>query len=813
MNEKEFEKLFKDLFFSKTENDLDITLKKYPQLDNPRNWKPLGNVEHNIGLIENQQSSPIAALIEKITNSIDAILMKKCYESKIDPKSTHAPKNMEEAISKFFNDFKNWDLSSFRKQQAEEIQIIADGPRMETSLIVYDNGEGQHPEKFEETFLSLLAGNKSEIHFVQGKYNMGGTGAIAFCGRKRYQLIGSKKYDNSGKFGFTLIRKHKRNEVEQKTRKDTWYEYLLIDGNIPAFTIAALDLGLHNRSFKTGTVLKLYSYDLPEGSRSVISRDLNQSINEFLFEPALPILTIDKPERYPKDINLQRDLYGLKRRLESEESKYIEDYFSIDDSFGEMGRVKITCYVFMTKIDQKSVKESKETIQREFFKNNMSVMFSLNGQTHGHYGSEFITRSLKMPLLKDYLLIHIDCTNMNPDYRNELFMASRDRLKGGLESRDLRNHLATILKKSKLEEIDKRRRASISIESSDTNETLKALSRNLPLKSELYKLLNQTFKLNQKKDTHDTKKKEKKPQKDSKDSFQPKRYPSYFKLSKKNDGNTEVAKIPIGGERIIAFSTDVENSYFDRIDDPGDLKIALLNLKPNDVRGGLKPGLPKEISEVLNIRKASPDDGTIKISMNPTENVSVGDAIQVKVEFGDKAQSFEEIFWVKICAPEEPKEKAPIKDDNELEDLGLPEVISVYKEKKENHPGWENCEEAGISMDEYTVVYPLVEGEQLVKIYINMDSHVLMTYKSNKKALSQDQIMLADNKYLSAVYFHVLFLYTISKQRKYAIQHLEGEETPKDVDLADYLSDLFKSYYSEFLLNFGMDDLLQTLGD
>lgn len=56
-------------------------------------WVPLGGNENNFGVIENQQSSPIAALIEKITNSIDAILMRRCTENGIDPRSAAAPPN------------------------------------------------------------------------------------------------------------------------------------------------------------------------------------------------------------------------------------------------------------------------------------------------------------------------------------------------------------------------------------------------------------------------------------------------------------------------------------------------------------------------------------------------------------------------------------------------------------------------------------------------------------------------------------------------------------------------------------------------
>ena len=250
--------LFKKLYFAKTEDDVDSVIKADPEVFKRENWHPLGGNENNFGVIENQQSSPIAALIEKITNSIDAVLMKKCSEAGIDPKSERAPQSMEEAKAKFFENHSNWDLARFRKQQSESIQIIADGPRFNTSLIIYDD-EGQHPHRFEDTFLSLLSGNKNEIHFVQGKYNMGGSGAIVFCGKKRYQLIGSKRYDNSGQFGFTLIREHSLSKEEEKTKKNTWYEYLKIDGEIPAFQAEQQDLGLHNRMFTTGTIIKLYS--------------------------------------------------------------------------------------------------------------------------------------------------------------------------------------------------------------------------------------------------------------------------------------------------------------------------------------------------------------------------------------------------------------------------------------------------------------------------------------------------------------------------------------------------------------------------
>ena len=400
-------RLFWDIYQAPVEGEVEKTLERYSLLNNPENWRPYGGNESNFSVVENQQASPIPALIEKITNGTDAILMRACLERGINPCSLQAPKSIDEALQRFFPDHKNWDLPSARREQAKRLQILADGPRRETSLIIYDDGEGQKPEDFENTFLSLLRGNKNNIHFVQGKYNMGGAGAVAFCRRHRYQMIASKRFGNHGAFGFSLVRRHPLTTDEEKTRKTTWYEYLVINGQIPSFACGSLDLGLHKRHFVTGTVIKLYSYDLPEGSRSVISRDLNQSVNEYLFDPALPVFTVDKLERYPKDRNLERHLYGLKRRLEEEDNRYVAQFFSEETRDAEIGKIKTTCYVFKTRVDERPVKETRDTIRREFFKNNMSILFSINGQVHGHYTSEFVTRSLKFPLLKDYLLVHV----------------------------------------------------------------------------------------------------------------------------------------------------------------------------------------------------------------------------------------------------------------------------------------------------------------------------------------------------------------------------------------------------------------------
>lgn len=791
--------IFLELFHAPNEDSVDEIINKYPQFFKDENWKPFGGDVNMFGIVRGQQSNPIAALVEKVTNSIDALLMKKCYLAGIDPKTNSAPRTMEEAINKFFPDHKQWDLATFRKKQAEEIQILADGTPRNTSVIIYDNGEGQHPNQFEKTFLSLVRGNKINIHFVQGKYNMGGSGALGFCGKKRYQLIGSKRFDGSGNFGFTLCRQNKIGDSND-SRRFSYYEYLKVDDEIPSFEIEELDLKLLNRKFHTGTIIKLYSYQFPSGY-SGFAQDLNQSLNEFLFEPVLPVYTVDNKDRYPHNKVLELDLFGLKRRLEEDKNDYVEDFFSESYEDELFGKAKVTCYVFKPKLDGRNVKESKKIIGDRFFRNNMSVMFSVNGQVQGSYTSEFITRTLKFNLLKDYLLIHCDCTEMKADFREELFMSDRERLKGGEESISLRDYLGKRLRKSKLDEINRQRKESIGMDSEDTSELIKSFAKNLSKDSELFALLQNTLKLEEKKENKKTEGKNTREEKEE-TPFNPNRFPTLFKIQGKK-GESSVISIPLNGEKSIKFESDIPDDYFDRTDEAGDLQLAILKIKRNDSDGGTIAGKEKDISEFLNIVKSSPNKGKIKLTLNPTGQLKVGDELEIKISLTSPGDDKEEIILVKIKEPESPKETSK-QPELEPENIGLPELYRITKNE------WAQCEAKGIEMNYETVMYPVGEGDKLLSVYINLDSKVFLNHRSKLK--SEDQIFIAQKRYLSSVYFHTIFLYMITKKRKYSIS-LTKEEHVNEVTVDDYLRDVFDSFYSDFLLNFGMEQLMGALDD
>ena len=804
-----YAEIFNNLLKAESENEAEAIIST---ISLSHNWYPIGAIENNFGVIDNQQASPIAALIEKITNSIDAILMRKCLEAGKDPKSAEAPGSMSDAVAQFFGpDYKNWYLQRIRKRQAESIQILAHGAHNNPCITIYDDGEGQHPDCFEKTFLSLLGGNKNEISFVQGKYNMGGTGAIVFCGKKnKYQLIGSRRYDSTGDFGFTIIRKHPRTKDEKKTTKNTWYEYLKIDDRIPRFPITELDIGLSGRKFTTGTIIRLFDYDLPRGSRGALPQEVKRAINQFLFEPALPVYLKDTPKRYPRNKVLEGDCFGLKRQLEDDENKYVEYHFTDKLHYHDIGEIRVTCYVFKAKVDGRSVKETRDIISRGFFYDNMAVLFSLNGQVHGHYTSEFITLALKMPLLKHYLLIHVDCTNLEIDYRQELFMASRDRLKGSDETNDLRKRVADSLQNGRLTEIHKERQNAISVEGGDAKDMLRAFSKNLPFTKDLTRMLKQTFEIEQFDETkknNQRKHKEKTKSKKDKEPFNPKRYPSFFRLT---TGKVDkFITIPEGGERTIQFATDVEDKYFDRSDDSGELQVSILHYNRNKSVGGNATGIVERPDKLLDIRKSSPSDGTIRIDFGATNELRVGNEIEIDVTL-EGPEEFETRFWLKVVEPQPKPKKVEKPVQDEEPPIGLPQYELVYKKPPVDSPDastWDRLGDSGIEMDYGIVMYPYVEGEgQLDKVFINMDSTVLRNYVSRNSAKSIDQKELAEKRYISSIYFHTIFLFSITKNKRYELKLDEQR-----VELNEYLRDVFSTHYCEFLLNFGTEQLMETL--
>ena len=68
-------------------------------------------------------------------------------------------------------------------------------------------------------------------------------------------------------------------------------------------------------------------------------------------------------------------------------------------------------------------------------------------------------------------------------------------------------------------------------------------------------------------------------------------------------------------------------------------------------------------------------------------------------------------------------------------------------------------------MNYETVMTPIGSGDTLEKIIINLDSNVYLKYRAKLK--TEDQLQIAEKRYIASIYFHTLFLYMITKKRNY----------------------------------------------
>jgi hypothetical protein len=161
-------------------------------------WPYLGDMPNNQSIVHNQQSTAAAALLEKFTNAVDAVLLRQCKAAGMDPRGRSTVYGR--AIERYFGDVGEEfrEREKLRAFAEQNIVLYATGSKARPCLSLYDAGEGQLPKDFRGTFCSLIHGEarasyKGAIPFVQGRFNMGGTGVLPFCSEKhKMQLIVSR---------------------------------------------------------------------------------------------------------------------------------------------------------------------------------------------------------------------------------------------------------------------------------------------------------------------------------------------------------------------------------------------------------------------------------------------------------------------------------------------------------------------------------------------------------------------------------------------------------------------------------------------
>jgi len=657
-----------------SEEEVIEILKKENYWDNPENWKLFGDDENNYSIIGNQQSKPESAIVEKIINSVDAILMGECLKRNIQPDNIDkAPKNIKKALEEYFGIFEG-KLTNVSKNDrgllSENIGFVATGQKQNPNYIIFDKGEGQSPSRLRDTILSIRKSNKLKIPFVQGKFNMGGTGVFRFCGDKNIQIILSKRNPEIAQheqdpmknfWGFTIVR---RDNPSFGARSSN-YKFLAPSNQIIFFEADSLPIlpgeypNAYSKKLEWGTYIKFFEYKIGPGLRSMILFDLNYKLSLLMPQIALPIKLYERRKGY-QGHSMESILSGLSVRVDEDRSDNIEENFPVSGSMTVSGQeMKYSIYVF---------KKGKHLN----FTKDEGIVFTINGQTHGYLGKAFFNRKgVGLNYLSESILVILDCSEIDGRERENLFMNSRDRLSTCPLKIEIENELEDILKKhpglNSLKE--KRRREEIDSKLSNQQPLTDVLQNILKNSPTLSKLFISGIKINNPFDLSNA---------GAADTYVGKEFPTFFTAIKKYEKNNP-KQAHLESKFRVEFKTDVENEYFNRSKNPGTYKLYINNIESENKNLNLWNGY-----------------GYLNVLI---DEYKIGDILELKLEITDisRALPLIEMFYVKITEPlikqepREPGDRIPPSSDNSGNEtkkpnkFALPTIIEVSKDKRSGH--------------------------------------------------------------------------------------------------------------------------------
>ena len=524
----------------------------------------------------------------------------------------------------------NWTKEK-RTQVSARITLAATGPRAEDSskssnpcFTIADAGEGQTPDQMPLTLLSLDKKNKFKVQFVQGKFNMGGTGVLRFCGQHNLQFILSRRnpailIDKTSipqnMWGFTIVRRENPTQGE----RSSVYTYLAPvgaegkprKGDVLRFLADKLPIfpegqEAYKREAQWGTAIKMYEYS-SSGFRTMMFRKdgLLSRLDVLLPGAALPIRLYECRDYKGHPGSFETTLSGLVVRLEDNKNENLEEGFPSSFPFAAQGQaMNGRIYAF---------KPGKANTYRK----SEGIIFTINGQTHGYLGTTFFARkTVGMGRLDDSILVVVDCSHLDGRAREDLFMNSRDRLVNGELRAAIEEELESVIRDHPgLKALrEKRKREEIESKLSDSKPLVQALESILKSSPSLLALfgfgnkLSNPFKAKEV-DTGEN------------IAYKGKYTPTYFKFSKIPYGQKLERTAAINMRSRITFETDAANEYFSRAQSPGVFRLS---------QGGTANKSPVTDFS-LNLH-----NGKATLSAKLPQNTAVGDLLIYEAEVHDE---------------------------------------------------------------------------------------------------------------------------------------------------------------------------------
>ena len=630
-NHKAVRKLLLKLLAADREEEVVGALEATGLWDHEASWRLLGDRGDNYAMIGAQAGIPEAAVAEKITNAIDAVLIRRCREQGIDPKGPDAPTSVRSAVARFFEVNPNttysglleiWDPAKIRDVARSTTSIALTGDRRRQvnrkrnypSVTILDRGEGQTPEMQPVTLLSLGNSLKRNIAFTHGKFAMGGTAALRFCGDRHFQLVLSRRAPalaleegESSDWGFTIVRRD-----YQAGDSMTAYRYLAPiqadqhpgGGGILRFPAVSLPIGpRHNNPYEvdieSGTLIKLYQYQTDAVTQFGQTGGLRQELDAWMPQLPLPI-RLHECRWQAEPRSTEWNLTGLNRRLKEANPEY--DATGTLTVRGEPFTYRIFCL---------------EGDNAKRYRRDQGVIFAVNGQAHGMLHKRlFGTGAVGLGALENALAVIVDCTEVSVPSLEDLTQNSRDRLSESQFRKEVEEKIKQLLADDlRLRELN-RQRADKRLEERladdrPLEEVLQQLMRRSSVLNALFlrgaRLADQTIL---------------RPFLQG-DNFDGKPHPTEFRFLNRPYGEVLERNCHFGQRTRIDFATDVQDDYFDRAILPGSLDVSIY-------RDGNPIG-PPEYTYVMRL-----SSGIAHLSIDLPPSVVDGDQLIVEVRVNDE---------------------------------------------------------------------------------------------------------------------------------------------------------------------------------
>ena len=317
-----------------------------------------------------------------------------------------------------------------------------------TCFTVIDNGEGQEPENFRSTFLSLSHKNKSSIPYAQGKYNMGSSGVLIYCGRRRYKLIMSRRHTKAGPWGWTLVREKPDNAGHPI------YEYYAPSGEIPTLRDQESILPLRRKNgtpdeeirLETGTIVKVYDYKI-DGRNDFIG--IRNGVAQNMVSTTIPLRLMDY--RYPRENRGGRGSFVDERTALGMEAELTRKRTpnNADNDEAQPGE-KITVSTITDPVIGAVAVEAVlfDEIPECLKTTRDRVFHHVNGQVQYKQKRGYLSQSIRLPGLMDNVAIIVDASNLSENAHHKIWSANRENIMNTTEADRYKDIVETALKES-----------------------------------------------------------------------------------------------------------------------------------------------------------------------------------------------------------------------------------------------------------------------------------------------------------------------------------------------------------------------------